>query len=850
VLRVTLRGIVAHKVRLVATALAVLLGVAFMTGTQVLTSSIGASFDKVFADVYASIDVVVRSSTEVDTRVGAQRATIDGSLVPTVASVDGVAAAEGQVRGQIRVLDREGDALSPQGIPHFALNWLTTPELNGWTLVDGRPPEGPSDIVLDQATATDGAFSVGDVVQVSVTGGVQDLTVVGVARFGQVDTWGGVPAALFETSAAQALVGEPGRFDWISVVGDGVTEAELRDRVAPVLTAGTEAVTGDDFTEESQDAFQRLISVFNTFLLVFALIALFVGSFIIYNTFSIIVAQRTRELALLRAVGASRGQVVRSVLLEALVVGAAASAIGVVAGLGLASGLNALVRSVGFAGPETPLVVPFTVVATSVLVGTVITVVAASFPARRAATIAPVAAMRDLGQEDERTSRRRVVAGILLLVAGIAVAYRELFVIDDGSVERLGFGALLVFLGVAVLGPLTTPRMARLLGRPLPRLVGVDGKLAVGNAVRSPKRTAVTASAIMIGVGIVGFIAIVAASVKASTSDAIDTSVLGQYVIDTDGFGPTALPASVADEVGALPEVQAAAGARGSFAVVDGDDQLVVAADPTQLTQLIEFEDVAGSLADLDDTGVAISLDRAQADGLELGQTVTATFLQGGTLDLTVQSIYDTEFRLRGSGFLVTQELFDRNVPAPLRTDRAVYVRLADPSVEGVAAARPALEAIVDEVPGAELQDVDEFRRSQTERADQFLVIVYVLLALALVIAIVGVVNTLLLSVHERTRELGLLRAVGMSRRQVRSSIRWESVIISLIGTFTGLVIGLAFGWALVRALEDDGITAFLIPWGQLVAVVVLAAVAGVGAALYPAWRASRLDVLTAIATE
>ncbi|HEY6533033.1 MAG TPA: FtsX-like permease family protein [Acidimicrobiales bacterium] len=851
-LRVALRGVLAHKVRLVATTLAVLLGVAFMTGTQVLTSSVSDSFDEVFTNVYADIDVVVRSSSEVDTPLGTQRARIDEAVIPDVAGVDGVAAAEGQVRGQIRVLDKTGEPLvRGQGPPNVALNWLTDPALDGWTIVAGAAPEGPTEVVLDAKSATDAGYVVGDPVRISVTGGVQQLTLSGIARFRGLDTWGGLQAALFDTPTAQALAGEPGRFDWISVAAaDGVSQEELRERVAAVLPTEAEALTGADFTEESQDAFQRLISVFSTFLLVFALIALFVGSFIIYNTFSIIVAQRTRELALLRALGASRRQVVGSVLIEALLVGFGASVLGVVCGFVLALGLDALVREVGFAGPETPLVVPPMVVVSSLLVGTLMTVAAALLPARRAASIAPVAAMRDMGIEDERTSRWRAAIGIVMLLTGVAIAYDGLFVVDGGSVQLLGIGALLVFLSSSVLGPLTTPRLTRLLGRPLPRLVGVDGRLAVANTLRSPRRTAITASALTIAVGLVGFIAVTAASVKASTKEAIDDAVLAQYVVTTDGFGPTALPPSVAEEIGALPSVEAAAGIGGTFASVNGERRLVVAADPSQLTQVMEFTDVEGSLAALDGDGLALSKDRAEADGITVGQTVEATFLGGGTERITVQAVYDTRFSLRGSGFLVTRELFDRIVPLPLQTNRFVYVKLADPSPDGIAAARPDLEAIAAGVPGAELQDLAEFRETQTARADQFLVIVYVLLALALVIAIVGVVNTLLLSVFERTRELGLLRAVGMARTQVRSSIRWESVLISLVGTGTGLAIGLAFGWALVRALADDGITVFAVPWSQLLVIMALAALAGVAAALYPAWRASRLDVLAAIAAD
>jgi putative ABC transport system permease protein len=861
----------AHKVRLVATAVAVLLGVAFMAGTQVLTSSVSASFDKVFADVYAPIDVVVRSSTEVDTPFGSQRSRIDASLVPVIAGVEGVTAAEGQVVAQIRVLDRDGKPLvSSQGPPNFGLNWLSSPQLNGWHLVEGDPPTSSSQIVLDAKTAADGGYAVGDTVAVSVTEGVRPFTVVGVARFGKLDTWGGAQAALFDTATAQDIVGQPGTFDWISAAGDGVSQATLQQRVEAAIPPGTEAITGAEFTKESQDAFQKIIAIFNTFLLVFALIALFVGSFIIYNTFSVIVAQRTRELALLRALGARRRQVVGSVLLEAGVVGFVASVVGVVAGIGLAMGLNALLRSIGFAGPETPLVVPASAVISSLAVGTLITLAAAVLPARRAATIAPVAAMRDLGIESVATSVRRAVGGIVVLLIGGSLVYNGLFGGDGGSLQMLGVGALLALVAMIVLGPVIGlgggallalvamivlgpvigPPLAATLGAPLPRLLGVDGRMARENTLRNPKRTASTASAVMVGVALVGFIAVTAQSVKASTSAAIDASVQGQYVISSDGFGPTALPASVGEEVRALPEVKAAAGLRGTFAAIDGSNRLVLASDPAQLVQLIEITDVAGSITGLDLNGVAVTEKSAVANGLSLGQPITATFLQGGTRQLTIEAIYDTRFPIRGPGWLITQELFDASVPPSLQTDSAVYVSLLDDSPAGIAAARPALQAIADSVPGAELQDVGEYQRAQTSQADQFLLVVYVLLALAVVIAIVGVVNTLLLSVTERTRELGLLRAVGMTRRQVRSSIRWESLIIAFVGTITGLALGLAFGWALVYSLRDDGITTFAVPWRQLVVIIELTVLAGIGAATYPAWRASRLDVLSAIATE
>jgi putative ABC transport system permease protein len=851
VLKLTLRGLLAHKVRLVATAVAVLLGVAFMSGTQVLTGSVSASFDKVFADVYARIDTVVRSTTEVSTPFGDERAKVDASLVPAVAAVDGVVAAEGQVVGQIRVLDKRGEPLvSSNGPPNFALNWLESPDLNGWT-VDGSPPRGPDDIVLDAKSAKDGGFALGEAVQVALPSGTRSFTLTGIARFGKLETWGGVQAALFATPTVQDIVQEPGKFDWISVAGaEGLAQQALTDRVGAVLPVETEAITGTAFTEESQSTFQKLISVFNTFLLTFALIALFVGSFIIYNTFSIIVAQRTRELALLRAIGASRRQVLGSVLLEATAVGVVASLLGVGLGILLAMGLNALLREIGFAGPDTPIVVPLSAVLSSVLVGTSITLASAIFPARKAATVAPVAAMRDVAVDTSGSSRLRLVTGVLIVLLGGLCLYGGLFTDLDNDLQLIGAGAVSVFIGFAVVGPVTAPLLSRFLGSPLPRLSGITGRLARENASRSPRRTASTASALMIGVGLVVFIAVVADSLKASTTDAIDASVQGQYVVSTEGFGPTALPPTIGRQIRERPEVEVAATIRGGFGTVDGDAQVVLAVEPQDFVQVIELTDVQGSFEGLSGHGVAITEEQADERGLGIGSTVAATFLSGGSTELVVQSIYDTQFPLGGAGWLITQELYDQQFPPQQHTDQAVYVKLDDRSEAGIAAARPALDAIVSAAPGAELQDLTEFKQTQTDQANQFLIIVYVLLALALFIAIIGVINTLLLSVYERTRELGLLRAVGMSRRQVRASVRWESVIISLIGTLTGLGIGLVFGWALVQALEDDGVSALSIPTGQLVIMVLVAALAGVGAALYPAFRAGRLNVLAAISAD
>jgi putative ABC transport system permease protein len=851
-LKVTLRGLLAHKVRLIATGVAVILGVAFMAGTQVLTSSISSSFDKIFSDVYSSIDVVVRSSNEVETPFGSQRDRISDTVVPAVQAVSGVDAAEGQVFGQIRVLGRDNKPLvAAQGPPNFLLNWLTSPSLNGWILTAGVAPNGPDEVVLDAKSAKDGDFAVGDTISILVTAGVKQFRVVGVAKFGKLDTWGGAQAALFDTQTAQELVGQPGTFDWISVSGDsGVSQTTLTERVAAVTPPGTEAITGAEFTAENQDAFQKIIGIFNTFLLVFALIALFVGSFIIYNTFSIIVAQRTKELALLRALGASRRQVLTSVLLEAFAVGFIASIVGVGFGVLLAMGLNALMQSIGFSGPDTPIVIPASAVISSVLVGTFITLASAILPARRAASIAPIAAMRDVAVESTKTSRRRVVLGALLLVGGAAALWSGLYGNSDSALQLVGFGAFLVFMGFTVIGPVIAAPMARVLGWPMARFGGVSSRIARENAMRNPKRTATTASALMIGVGLVGFISVTAQSLKVSLVEAINTSVTAQYVVTTDSFGATALPLSLTGQITALPEVKVAAAVGAGFANIDGKAKVVLGSDTAALQQVVTITDVSGSFADLSDSGIAIPKTLAADKHLSVGDSLAVSFLQGGPSQLTIESIYDTRFPIQGPGYFINAQLFAQVTPPDQQTAQSIYVGLNDTSDMGIVEAREPLDQIVSSVPGAKLQSVKEFTKAQTDQANQFLVIVYVLLALALIIAIIGVINTLLLSVYERTRELGLLRAVGMSRRQVRSSIRAESVIISLIGTIIGLGIGLVFGWALVQALYDEGITSFAVPWAQLVTIVIIAALAGVGAALYPARRAARLDVLRAISSE
>ncbi|MGZ4694392.1 MAG: ABC transporter permease [Acidimicrobiales bacterium] len=853
--KVTWRGLMAHKVRLGATVLAVLLGVAFMAGTQVFTDTFSKSFDEIFVDVNRGTDAVVRSSQKIQTDFGGEvRSRISETVVPQVRDVTGVKAADGAIRGQIRILDPDGKAIGDPntGPPTFGLNWIADEQLNQWRIAEGRPPTGPTEVVLDKKTAADAGYQLGDQVGlVAGQGEASELTLVGIATFGRLDNFSGSSAALLETTTAQNLAAEPGKFDWIAVAGDGgVSQRELVDRIeASGLPTDTEAITGAEFTKESQDQFRKAIGTFKTILVVFALVSLFVGSFIIYNTFSIIVAQRTKEVALLRAIGASRRQVLGSVLVEATIVGLIASAVGIAAGIGLAILLKSALAASGLALPSTAPVITARTIISSLLIGLVVTVVAAVFPARRAATVPPVAALRDVAIDTSGASRVRLLAGLLLVALSALAIGVGLFTEVDNGLAIFGLGALVGFVGVAVLAPTFANPMSRVIGAPIVWIGGVTGHLARENARRNPKRTATTASALMIGVGLVTSIAIAGQSAKASSTDAIDNAIHTDFVIDSGGFGSGGLNPALAQDAQAVDGVGTAAGLRLNLAQIGDSAQLLLGFDPAALPKIFEFDVIDGSIADLGTQGVMISKRTAEDKGLTVGSMLTATFQQSGVQDLHVAAVFDTQLgTLPPGAYLVSNELWDANFPVIQQTDYQVYVRLA-PGADP-AAVRTQIDALAAAYPTAKVQDLGEFKRTQESQINQFLNVIYALLGLSLVIALIGIINTLLLSVYERVREIGLLRAVGETRRQLRSTVRWEAVIITVLGTLLGLVIGFGFGWALVRAFADQGIKVFAVPYAQLVLFVVFGSAAGILAAVYPAFRASRLNILAAISTD
>ena len=843
-LKITLKGLLAAKRRLFTTALAVLLGVAFVAGTLVLTDTIGKTVTDLFTSLNAGTDAQVRGRATSPELGGRPR--VDAALVATISAVPGVGAAEGTITGYAQLVDKQGKAVgnSNLGAPPVGADWATVDALNPFDLVTGRPPQADAEVVIDKASADTARFAVGDTATVLVQTGPQRVQVVGIARFGTADSPAGSSVVLFTKAAAERLLGEPGKVDGIGVLAaEGVSQQELRDRIAKVTPPSVEVVTGKVLEQESQRAVKDILNFANQFLLTFALIALFVGSFSIYNTFSILIVQRTRDLALLRAVGASRRQVLGSVLVEAVVVGLIAAALGLAAGIGVAAGLKALLTGFGLDIPAAGIVVTARTVVASLLTGLLVSVGSAVLPARRASKVPPIAALRDLAHDRSGRSRRRLVIGAVVTAAGAASLLLGLLSQSDRALPAVGGGAAVIFLGVAVLGPVIARPVSRLIGAPLPALMGMPGRLARENAIRNPKRTAATAAALMIGVSLVCFITIVAASSKASSAAQIDKAFTGDFVIDAGSPGGPGFSHDLAERLDRLPEVKAASGVRQGFAPIGGTPADLLAIDPATYGKIVDLDLARGRLEDLGHDGIAVRDTVATARGWSVGDKVPVRFALTGDQQLTVAAVYRAK-NVAGD-YVIGLATHEANLAD--RFDTQVLVAKADGV--SVADARAAIEAVTAEYPTAKLQDQTEYKQAQAGQINRVVNLVYVLLALGVLIGLLGIANTLALSIFERTRELGLLRAVGMTRRQLRSMVRWESVIIALLGAFLGLVIGLFSGWAMVTAVADEG-ARLQLPAGQLAAVALIAALAGMVAAVLPARRASRLNLLAAIATE
>lgn len=838
--RTTIKQLVARKFRVLSTGVAVIIGVAFMAGTLVLTDTIGRTFDTVFAKADAGVDAYARSKDMVGDGMAGQRNRIDSRLVDAIAKVDGVAAAAPSVQGYAQILDTKGSAVGStrHGPPSYGGNWITTDQLNPFTLSAGQRPQRPGEVVIDRGTAKTAALSVGDRTSVLTKTGRTSVTIVGIARFGTADSPAGASYALFDIATAEKLVGSPGQIDGVRVAAaHGVSEQRLVARVSRAVPADVEVLTGTKITAEDQSSVAKDLSFFNTFLLIFALVALFVGSFIIYNTFSILVAQRTQETALLRAIGASRRQVLGAVLGEAVAVGAIAAMIGVLAGIGVAIGLKTMLGAMGIDLPAGGLVVSTSTIVISGTTGLLVSVAAALLPARRASKTAPVAAMR--AHEGSVDGGRRLVIGLAVGAVGIALMAIGL---SGSGIGPVGIGVALVFLGVVMLGPAIAGPVTRLLGTPVAKLRGLPGTLARDNATRNPRRTSATAAALMVGVALVGTMTIFAASAKASVSRTINDAFTGDLVIDSGSADFGGLSPALAHHVAHLPEVDAVTGVRNTTAEVRGHIKQIYGVDPASVGRIFDLGHIHGSLASLRRQQIAVSERVAEQDHLTVGTRIPVRFARTGTQALNVAAVYE-KADLAGD-YVLGFPAYEANVADQL--DAKVFITAA-PKVT-MADVKAAVTKAARSYPQATVETRDGYNAATSKHIDQMLNLVYALLFLAILIALIGIANTLALSIIERTRELGLLRTVGMSRAQLRSTVRWEAVLVALLGTVVGLAVGTAFGWALVQALRSQGINVFVIPVAPLGTIAALAALAGVLAAILPARKAARLDVLRAIA--
>ena len=848
-LRITCKGLWAHKLRFMLTGLAVILGVAFMSGTMILTDTMGRTFDEALATNNDGIDAIVRRGSAIDGESAEVRERVDAATLNDVLEVDGVDAAAGSIQGFAQLVRDDGAVADNALGATIGTSWIDDARLNPFQLAAGRAPGASLEAVVDRATVADEGWALGDSFVVLAKTGPVELTLVGEAMFGELDGIPGSTMIATDLATAQELFGEPGYFDSIVVAkSSDVATDELAVHLQSALADDQiEVITGEADTADKQAALREDLRFFDTFLLAFAYISLFVGMFIIYNTFSIVIAQRTRDLALLRAIGAGRSQVLRSVLVEATAVGLLACVAGLGLGVGMSFGLRELLAQVGVDIPSGPTVITAATVITAVTVGVVVTLVSAVAPAVRASRVAPIAALRDVSIDRSHLSIARAVSGVAITAGGVLAAAAGIAADGEGALRMLALGAVVTVLGVFVLGPVLARPVLRVLGRPARAVSGSVGRLAQENARRNPKRTSGTAAALMVGVALVGFITIIASSTTAAVVDQVDNSFRADYVVDSGQWAEGGFSPELASELAALSEVEIVSPIRVSAVAVGDTPTQLAGLDTAVFDRLYDVEVVSGALDSVTPGTVAVASDKAADLGLAIGDTVSLTFARTGNVGLTVAAIFDEEIAgVGGTPWITDLTTYESNVTD--QYDRQLFVTAGD-SIDA-ATSRAAIDEVLTSWPNGELQDQAQFKEAITSEIGSMLNLIYGLLALAVIIALIGIANTLALSVHERTRELGLLRAVGMTRRQVRTLVRWESVMIAALGTGLGLVLAFAGAWAIIRSLADEGITQVVVPGVRIGVIVACAVVAGVLAAVAPARRAARLDILHAIGAE
>jgi putative ABC transport system permease protein len=826
----------------VLSALAVVLGITFVSGTFIFTDTLNRTFSDLFGDTQADVELTptLDFASGVTDTAGA---TIPASVLGTVEAVPGVSTATGYVLVDgVRVIGENGKVVGVTGAPAFGVSWSDDQATTPFRLVpgQGRGPEREGEIALDSQTVETGGFEVGDTIELVTPGPTVSAELVGVFRFGTSGNLAGASLTAFDLQTAQELLLDGAdAFTGISVdAADGQDVDALAEAIRAAVPDDVTVQTGQEAADEAAADISQALSFVNIFLLVFAAIALLVGSFIILNTFSMLVVQRSKELALLRALGASRGQVTFAVLGEALIVGLVGSIVGVLLSIPLASGLNSLLSSIGFISDGGGVIVQPRTVIVSLVVGVAVTLFAAFLPARRASKVPPVAAMRDDLALPQRSLRIRTIVGAVLAILGaVAIAGG---ISGDGEVALVGLGVLAVFFAAIALAPVIGAFAVRVIGAPFRGRI--SGRLAVDNARRNRRRTAGTASALMIGLALVGTIATLGSSATASTDAAIERTLRADFVIADAAF--TGFSPQIAADVAQVDGIAVVSQMRMQPAQFPTGSGSVTAIDPATIDEVAAFTVIDGSIADLTDDGIMVDRTTAERDGVAVGDTITLTYATGQG-SYTIQGLTDPANSF-ATGYVVTlNALEDAGIPPK---DVTVFATTADGA--NLETVRAGVDSALAPYPMVTAQDQSELKEQIRDQISTVLAIVYGLLALSLIISVLGIVNTLALSVIERTREIGLLRAVGMSRRQLRASIRVESIVIAVFGSILGVLLGALFGWALQQSLASQGIDVLSIPVGLLVAFIVVAAVVGVVAALWPARRAARMDVLQAIANE
>ncbi|MFJ6126446.1 ABC transporter permease [Streptomyces griseoviridis] len=857
VLKTSLRNFLAHKGRMALSAVAVLLSVAFVSGTLVFTDTMNTTFDKLFAATSSDVTVSARgaSDTGETTSDTGRPPVLAASVLGKVRAVDGVRSAEGTVFStSVTVVDRKKESLSPSsGAPTIVGSWNGN-DARTMRITSGAAPHGSGQVMVDADTADRHHLGLGDEIGVISAVGTHTAKISGIAAF-QVTNPGAAMFYLDTPTAQRTLVGQPGVYTNVNVTAaDGVSDARLKRNVVGALGPGYQVQTAKETADANQKDVEELLGVMKYAMLGFAGIAFLVGIFLIINTFSMLVAQRTREIGLMRAVGSSRRQVNRSVLIEALLLGVLGSLLGVGAGIGIAVGLMKLMSLVGMNLSTGDLTVAWTTPVIGLLLGVVVTVLAAYLPARRAGKVSPMAALRDAGAPaDARAGRVRALLGAVLTGGGGYCLY--LASAADKSSEGslwLGLGVLFSLIGFVVIGPVLAGAMVRVIGAVVLRAFGPVGRMAERNALRNPRRTGATGAALMIGLALVACLSVVGSSMVASATDQLDETVGADFIIQSDS-GQMLTPQAVKaiKDTPELARVTEYKLTKADYTTPDGKtlkNTDITAADPTYATDL-RTETVAGDLKDayLPDS-MSVHEKFAEDHGIRLGSKITVAFRGGRTAHLTVRAITSSDVVIDAGAKYISTETLARYVPAAnMPLDMLVFATAHQGQQKD---AYPALKAALHDYPQYTVRDQSDYKDALKDQIGQMLNMIYGLLGLAIVVAILGVVNTLALSVVERTREIGLMRAIGLSRRQLRRMIRLESVVIALFGALLGLGLGMGWGATAQKLLALEGLRVLEIPWPTIIGVFVGSAFVGLFAALVPAFRAGRMNVLAAIATE